>query len=813
MNNKQKRKVDLAASSLWLMALILMLMASVGPVYAGPASPDPVTVTNPDGTKFKVYLQGDEFQNWIETGDGYTVVQNNITGYWEYAEKASDGQLVNSGVVYTPGVKAPDGIKKGLKPERNTELESFHKQMLKEIYQERMSSARALQAEAEGWPPVPVSGAKKVLIILINFADRTLITTASGWYDKIFNTTAGVKSMANFYSVNSYGLMSISPASHSQPGNPAGIITVTVSDNHPNYGKNYTYGTETTILNHALTQAAPYINFASYDSNSNGILEQSELNIYFIYAGYEASGTTLTPNVWAHAWGGTPGIYAGTKEVHRWAQNGELNDNGVQHPMGVIAHEMGHSLCGLPDLYDTSSTNAGLGYFSLMASGSWGGNTGEDGGTTPVTLDAWSRQYLGWSTPVTPSADGSINFPLALSSRSSSYKFVFPEITDAEYFLAENRYPTGWDLGLIRQLGSGWTGGLLILHVDTNIGTPGSNNINRYVAGSHQGVMAEEAQSSPCSLVGSTCRGNALNLFYSGNNDAFTDSTTPGSKYYDGTSTNFGLTSISTPGTTMSAYYSRTTPETPVVIVSNGFEMSGWYYAQTVGTTAYWYYATGSSHPAGISPYGGSNMALFNSYTATSGDQARLWLDTSFPISAAYSAVTLSFWMYHDTAYPGVADRIQPQISTNGGSSWTDLGSPVYRYDGTTGWAEVTRDLSAYRGQSNVLIGFLGISGYGNDIHIDEMVVSGTASAQNVLIGATNYYQTLTAAYAAASTGNVIKARNIEFDEALLCGQSKNVTFNGGYGSGFVSQSGYTTLHGSLTIRYGSVKVNRLIIK
>ena len=103
-------------------------------------------------------------------------------------------------------------------------------------------------------------------------------------------------------------------------------------------------------------QAATYINFASYDTNGNGTLEQSELMIYFIYAGYEASGTSATPNIWAHAWGGSGVTAGGMKNVTDWALNGELNYYARQHPMGVIAHELGHALCGLPDLYDISAT-------------------------------------------------------------------------------------------------------------------------------------------------------------------------------------------------------------------------------------------------------------------------------------------------------------------------------------------------------------------------------------------------------------------------------------------------------------------------
>jgi M6 family metalloprotease-like protein len=812
--------------SLYLMGIALSIFL-IPQAMAGPASPDPVTLTNPGGTRFKAMIRGDEFQNWIETEEGYSIVRNPANNTWEYAEKAPDGSLQNSGIKFEPGKIAPRKVLKGLRPDRNAEAEAEHNRLLREIYQERINAAAPAGAESpaapEGWTPVPVSGQKKVLIILINFADRTLVTTPDGWYGKIFATTAGVKSMAKYYAANSYGLVTLSPASHNQSGNPAGIITVTVSDSHPNYGKNYDITTETTILNHALAQAASYITFAGYDTNADGVIEQSELNIYFIYAGYEASGSAKTPSIWAHAWGGS--ITAGTKQVHKWAQNGELNNNDVQHPMGVIAHEMGHSLCGLPDLYDTSGTNSGLGIFSLMAGGSWGADTvaGEDGGTTPVNLDAWSRQYLGWATPATLPSNGVRSFPLPLSSRSSSV--VLDPAVGAEYFLAENRYPTGWDLGMRSSMGSDWQGGLLILHVDNNIGTPGSNDINRYVYGSHQGVMAEEANNGVgCSLVNNKwCRGSAKILFYNGNNNAFTDASTPNSRYYDGTSSYFGLSSISVPGQTMSSTYSAipvppsvsanypadnatgvgtgttitvtfnkamnastinstnfylnngvtgsvsynsgnytatltpsvslasntvytatvttdvmdvagtnmatakswnfTTADGTNLVVNGGFEsdLSGWATTQVSGITGAWTTVSSGLHPADISPHGGTTMARFNSFSAPYRTQTRLYQTSGFVISSSAVASSLSFWMSHDTDYSSELDELQVQVSTNGGSSWNNVGSPVIRYDGTTGWSQVTLDLSAYKGQSDVRIGFLGISHWGNDIYLDDV--------------------------------------------------------------------------------------------
>jgi len=155
-------------------------------------------------------------------------------------------------------------------------------------------------------------------------------------------------------------------------------------------------------------------------------------------------------------------------------------------------------------------------------------------------------------------------------------------------------------------------------------------------------------------------------------------------------------------------------------IVNGGFEngMSGWGTAQVSGTAGAWTAISSGSYPSTL-PHGGAKLARFNSYDADSGNQTRLYRTTGFAIPSSSTASSLSFWMSHDTQYPD-ADQLQVQVSTDG-STWSNLGSPVMRNDGTTGWSQVTHDLSAYKGQSNVRIGFLGISAFGNDIYLDDV--------------------------------------------------------------------------------------------
>jgi hypothetical protein len=87
-------------------------------------------------------------------------------------------------------------------------------------------------------------------------------------------------------------------------------------------------------------------------------------------------------------------------------------------------------------------------------------------------------------------------------------------------------------------------------------------------------------------------------------------------------------------------------------------------------------------------------------------------------------------------------------------------------------------------------------------------------SADNARIGSTSY-GTLANAYAAAVTGNEIKAQAVVFDEGgvLTFGRDVIIKLLGGYDSGFATPGGYTTIDSQLVIGRGTVTLDRVIIK
>lgn len=153
----------------------------------------------------------------------------------------------------------------------------------------------------------------------------------------------------------------------------------------------------------------------------------------------------------------TPGIVTqdasaegGTIAITGYTIMSVANCGGVGTNASVLAHELGHLLMGITDLYHALpgqlSTEAWrsrrwvLGCWELMSAGSgWGCGSGPPGLTGEVasTFGAWARMTVGWSNNIVMWSGKDTTYTLDAVGRGSTTLLL--TISATEYFLVEYR--------------------------------------------------------------------------------------------------------------------------------------------------------------------------------------------------------------------------------------------------------------------------------------------------------------------------------------------------------------------------------------
>ena len=518
------------------MAALAAMLLPVSRTHAVPALDEPMTYTQPDGTTFVARQGGDEWKNWVSSDDALVV--RGSDGFWYYAAMSA-------------GALAPTAAKVGI------DKAPAAAASVSDVPKLGPSGSPQLVPEGELEPLAAPSGPEPVLVLLVQFRNRTLTTTVANWANAVFGLSG--KTVRTYYNEVSYNSFYFTPASESD-GTPDGVVTVTLPYDHPNTGGS-TGDANRQIVRDSLIMADPFVNFSSFDGDLNGGLSVNELHVVTIIAGYEASyGGGGTPSVWGHRWslwGTVPapqldGVYVSSASYGGgYTQQGELHSTHMG-TIGILCHELGHDI-GLPDLYDTNGGSEGIGGHGVMGSGSWGGASGDYAGATPTHMCAWSKEYLGFSTPVVVPSDGTYVLNETSSSGYSALKLTTSDPN--QYFLIENRQLTGFDAGLYRWFnytsGGAGGGGLAIWHIDNSMG--GNQDEN------HKLVDLEEANEAILGyseLDTLANRGNRHHYYYAGFLTDFDDTTTPNSRLYSGASTPIDVSAVSLSGPSMTCYIS-----------------------------------------------------------------------------------------------------------------------------------------------------------------------------------------------------------------------------------------------------------------
>ncbi len=485
--------------------------------------------TQPDGTKIQVRGWGDQHYAVFETLDGYTVVKNPSTGFFEIAQVSSDGSMLES----APGPQGNlDGARASVRPGLRISREAARARGMEGALrmggrrcdrrcQQRKNlarAARALGGPLMAPPQRETTGDFVGLCLLIDFSDEP--GTISRDEVERFCNQQGYSGFGNNGSVSDYFRdNSIGRCRYTN------IVAEYYRAQHPK--SHYTdpsieYGFRARqLIVEALTHLkANNFDFTALTADSGGFVYA--LNVY--YAGEVENN--WQEGLWPHAWHlATPVLLAPGKSAFDY----QVTDMSHQLSLGTFCHENGHMLCDYPDLYDYGYESSGAGAYCLMCSG---GNISE---RNPTHISAYLKRLSGWANSVTP-----IQHNRQIALPAGENEFAMFAKNSGEYFIVENRAKIGRDESLP-------DAGLAIWHVDED----GNNSNEQMTPGQHYELSLEQADGDFRLEFSSYHPGDSTDL-YGQANKRFADSTTPNSKWWDGTASNLDIFEIAAPSATVS---------------------------------------------------------------------------------------------------------------------------------------------------------------------------------------------------------------------------------------------------------------------
>ena len=589
--------VTVVVSVLSLSGLCFPFRAAAVPASPVPADDSIVspstfsTLMQSDTNTFDARQWGDEWYHGWETADGHSIVLNEATSNWEYAQADLEGWLVPSGIV-VGALPVPPPAALGLRLSGNALI--------------AVGNMRATQLLRTLKAVTGTPGTINMPVVLINFSGSATSYVASDLETLLFG--AAQKNMHNYYQEVSYGILGLSSGLGAGTSGVVGWFTA--SQAHGYYGTNsasrpvpdaWPGDLVYEAVDAADTQLAAGFDFSQYDRNGDCYVDA--VMIVHQGTGEEIGGIGAAPtaaDIWSHKWSLSGAFAAGRINVANAAVNvanipyvtndtdascpgGYLIDDYILVPelllgppgpavlpgLGVFVHEFGHVL-GLPDLYDVDSSSEGIGFWGLMGKGSWGFPQGSYPGSSPVHLTAWSKYFLSW---VSPRGVGGTktNEPIDEASLNADvYKLLAGAPLSGEYYLVENRQKSGFDSGLPLWMGEG----LLIWHVDGHLISDriAANAVNTDECNpslvtclvDHYGVALVQADDQ-WQLESGTNYGDTFDPYNLTNNTDFSPTTLPSSDLYDGAVTHARVENVSAAGATMTATLSAPVPPIPFV--------------------------------------------------------------------------------------------------------------------------------------------------------------------------------------------------------------------------------------------------------
>lgn len=357
-----------------------------------------------------------------------------------------------------------------LMPAHPSLIERVGRQEVARMHQAQYTAEmrRELQADHRLNKSAALSGTGTPLIVLWDFSDHAadVVNHPSAAYDSMLFSTGvyPTGSMNDFYLEASFGQFGVG-------GQIIGWNTAnnTYASYENGDGSQDPY-TARVMIQDMVAQLDASVDFSTYDSDNDGFVD----GLFFVHAGAGQEESGNPNDIWSHAWsfGGAGLATNDGVAIGRYSVEPEEFSNGEQMTMGVFTHEYGHMI-GLPDLYDTDYSSAGIGQWGLMSGGSWTARPGDKAGSSPAGMNAWCKIQMGWITATEYTGDAAGLVLPPANTNPVAYKFFKQgDAGTTEYFLVENRRRIGFDEGLLsRQIYYGLPDpeGMIIYHVDESV--------------------------------------------------------------------------------------------------------------------------------------------------------------------------------------------------------------------------------------------------------------------------------------------------------------------------------------------------------
>ena len=490
----------------------------------------------PDGTKIHLIGWGNQFFATFETEDGYTVVKNPVTEFYDYAKLSADNSyLETTGVRIGVADPAALGIPKHLRVSQAAATIMARAASGGEIgltrWQERIREAKAakkMMMASRGIIAAPperqTKGDYVGLCILIQFPD--VKGTISPSEVERFCNQNGYTGFGNSGSVNDY----FSEVSGGRV-NYRNIVTTayyTARNNRAYYADpSIPYGTRAREL---IREAIEYLRSNGF--NFSGLSTDSGGFIYAINAFY--AGPTVNEwrmGIWPHCSSLSAPLNVGG---NRKFKDYQITNMGEELTLGTFCHENGHMICDFPDLYDygfSGIQSSGIGNYCLMAFG------GPDD-KNPIHVCAYLKYKAGWADKATVMEGG--NSYLAKAGVNEFFKLAK---SPTEYFIIEARSQEKRDKSLP-------SAGIAVWHVD-ELGDNENEDMTAYKHFECSLVQADNKFELERGING----GDSKDLFNKRNGSKLGESTRPDSKWWDGTPSGLEITEIGDVGNEVPFYF------------------------------------------------------------------------------------------------------------------------------------------------------------------------------------------------------------------------------------------------------------------